>query len=471
MADLFHGVGLRFSTIGAAGVDQIPSNIIALIGTAPSGPVNSLIKANNFKDDVAFGNQVPGFTIPYALDLIRKNAGGTPVVVINVFDPAVHFTAVVSEAVAITGGKGKTAFPYVGTSPVVKNTGGTVTYVKDQDYSIDAYGNIVSKNYTLIPATGSVAVTYSKPNFTAITSAEIIGTFNGTTGARTGLKLLENCSNLLAVEPRILIAPGFSQMIAITNELAVWDARLGSVAIIDAPSGTTLPAVKTGRTPAGTINFNVGFKDLILAYPEVKAYDPATDSQVNRPYSPALAGVMARTDREESFSKSPSNEYIYGISGLAIQMSGSAVNADTDVNDLNLLGITTILAEGQGFKVWGNRNAAFPSTTTPDNFIAVYRTGWIIGRSLQKTAIQYVDKRINQVLVDQIRQTGNNYINKLIGDGDLLDGSEVEYDALSSNWAAGKLEFLVRIAPPTPGELITFNIGLDLSIYANLNAA
>lgn len=471
MANLFHGVDLRFSTTGPVTVAEIPSNIIALVGTAPSGPLNTLTYVKNAKDAAAFGAQVPGFTIPQALDAIFKEAGGTPVIVINIFDPAAATTAVTAEALTLVAGKGKTAFPYVG-SVTVKNTGGTITHVKDVDYAIDAYGNIRSLNYTTIAATATLQLTYQKPNFVAVTSAEVIGTVNGTTGARTGFKLLENSYNTLGVEPKIIIAPGFSTTSTIVSEMLIWNLRLGAVSVIDAPSGTSVPAVKAGRGPSGTINFNVSDPSLIPVYPEVKAYDPATDSIVNRPYSPVYAGVVARTDRDLSFSESPSNKPIYGISGLAVQLSGSAFNADTDANDLNLLGIVTILNEGtSGFRVWGNRNASFPSSTIPNNFIPVYRTGWIIGRSLQYTCLQYVDKRLNQVTVDAIRQTGNNYINQLIGSGDLLDGSEVLYDPDNSNWATGKLSYIVRIAPPTPAELITFNVTLDINLYNNLTAA
>lgn len=471
MANLFHGVDLRFSTIGPVTVAEIPSNIIALVGTAPKGPINELTYVKSAKDAAAFGAQLPGFTIPQALDAIFKEAGGTPVIVINVFNPASATTPVAAEALTLVGGKGKLAFPYVG-AVTVKNQGGTITHVKDVDYALDDYGNIRSLNYTTIAVGAQLTITYQKPNFVAITSAEIIGAVNGTTGARTGFKLLENAYNTLGVEPKIIVAPGFSTTSPIVTEMLVWNLRLGAVSIIDAPSGTSIPAVKAGRGPAGTINFNVSHPSLVLVYPEVKAYDPATDSIVNRPLSPVAAGVMARVDREQSYSKSPSNEPIYGISGLATQLSGSAFNADTDANDLNLLGITTIINEGTaGFRLWGNRNAAFPSTTTPDNFTAVYRTGWIIGRSLQRTALQYTDKRITTALIDAIRQTGNNFINQLIGSGDLLDGSEVLFDPDNSNIPAGRLEYLVRIAPPTPGELITFNIGLDINLYNNLIAA
>lgn len=471
MANYRHGVDLLFTNIGAAGVGEIPSGVIALIGTAPAGALNTLVYSKNEKEDAQFGAQVPGFTIPQALSQIRANAGGSGVVVINVFDPLTHTTDVTDEALVLVAGKGKTAFPYVG-SVLVKHTSGTPTYVKDVDYSIDAYGNIASLNYTTIAPTASLKLTYKKPNFTAVTSAEVIGSVDGSTGARKGFKLLENSYNTLGLEPKILISPVFGSVTAVVNEMVSWNTRLGAISVVGAPTGTTVVAAKTGRTPSGVINFNLSNKGVYLVYPEVKVYDPATNAAVNRPIEATVAGIIARTDREKGFWKSPSNEEIRGILGLAVPISGSAFNADNDANDLNSVGITTVLSEGPGgFVLWGNRTSAFPAETTPDVFLSVYRTSRIIGRSLQLAARQYVDRPINAVLIDQIRETGNGYIRQLIGRGGLLDGSECVWDEASSDIAAGKLAFIIRIMPPVPAELIELTVAIDVTILNNLLAA
>lgn len=467
-----HGVDLFQTNLGPVSVGEIDSAIIAIVGTAPSGPLNALTVVKSEREDAAFGAQVPGFSIPRALAQIRREEPGARVVVINVLNPATHGTAVTAEAVTFVNGKAKLAFPYIGAAPILKHTSGTPTYVAGTDYTIDAYGNITSLDYTKIAANASITATYTKPDFTLITSDVIIGTVDGSTGVRTGFKLLENSYNTLGFEPKILIAPGYSQTTAIVAEMRSWTARLGAVGAVDAPSGTTVAAAKTGRTPAGTINFNVSDKSIILCYPEVKVYDPATDTVVNAPYSSSYAGVMARVDREQGFWKSPSNETLRGVLGLAVQLSGSAFNSGTDTDDLNALGIVTILSEGPtGFRVWGNRGSAYPAVTTPDNFISVYRTAWIMGRSLQITALQYVDRPINRVLIDQIRETGNGYIRQLISAGGLLDGSECVWDEEGSDIPQGKLAYLVRIMPPVPAELIEFTVAIDVSILENLNNA
>lgn len=468
-----HGVDLFQTNLGAVSVGEIPSGIIGIVGTAPIGPVNTLTYVKNEKEAAAFGARVPGFSIPLALSQILAETGGNGVVVINVLNPAAHFTAVAAEALTLVNGKGKSAFPYVGIM-AVKNAGATVTYVKDTDYTLDAYGNIESKNFATIAAGATLTLAYSKPDFTAITAGVIIGTVDGTTGARTGFKLLENTYNELGLEPKILIAPGYSTTNAIVNEMRVWTARLGAVAFIDAPSGTTVAVAKLARTAGGSINFNLADKSIIPVFPEVQVYDPQSNAIINAPASSTAAGVMAATDKKAGagFWKSPSNEPVKGIEGLAIKLSGSPYHSDTDANDLNALGIVTFVNDGtSGFKLWGNRSSAYPSVTTPDNFYSVYRTAWIMGRSLQIAALQYVDRPITAVLIDQIRETGNGYIRQLIGRGALIDGSECLFDPANSDIAQGKLAYLLRIMPPTPAELIELTVAIDVSILNSLNAA
>ena len=103
--NFLHGVETIEVLKGPVPVREVKSAVVFLVGTAP---VHETIPAgisatdwyaetvNNPKlilrrEDGAyyFGEPKPGYTIPYALDAIFDH-GGTTVVVVNVFDPAVH---------------------------------------------------------------------------------------------------------------------------------------------------------------------------------------------------------------------------------------------------------------------------------------------------------------------------------------------------------------------------------------------
>ena len=56
-------------------------------------------------------------------------------------------------------------------------------------------------------------------------------------------------------------------------------------------------------------------------------------------------------------------------SGPDVQLYASAVDASSDVNNLNSNGIVTVFnAFGTGFRVWGNRSSAYPSSTRAGQF-------------------------------------------------------------------------------------------------------
>ena len=147
----------------------------------------------------------------------------------------------------------------------------------------------------------------------------------------------------------------------------------------------------------------------------------------------------------------------------------------TDVNALNAAGIVTVAKWfGSGHRLWGNRSALYPSDTTPLNFIAVGRTFDIFSESLGRAAIPFVDRPINNALIDAVVDTGNSYIREQVVLGALLEGSNVFYDNaknLTTALAAGRITFSVAIMPPTPAELIIFDTTLDINLLGELGGS
>jgi len=153
-ANFLHGVETSLVKVGPRPVNIVKSAVIGLIGLAPIDPddtatfdpTRTSVTVNrnkpflvlNSTDGSKFGPEIPGFTIPQALDVIFDQGAGT-VVVVNVFDPNKHLATVASESVTITELKGKLAYPAV-EDLVVSKAGSN--YVKDTHYLIDSFGNI-----------------------------------------------------------------------------------------------------------------------------------------------------------------------------------------------------------------------------------------------------------------------------------------------------------------------------------------
>lgn len=234
--------------------------------------------------------------------------------------------------------------------------------------------------------------------------SDIIGGVDAVTGKRTGLKAFEVCYSLFGYYPKTLIAPVYCKNTAIVSEMNVICNKIRAMGIVDAPVGASVQDVITGRGSQGTINFNTSSERIILCYPHLKVYDTETDTIKLQPYSQRLAGVIAAKDNEKGYHWSPSNTEIQRIVGVEKQLTSMINDPTSEVNTLNEAGIVTVFNSfGTGFRTWGNRSAAFPSSTLPTNFINVRRTADILHESVEYSMLQFIDYPIDNGLIDSMR--------------------------------------------------------------------
>ena len=469
-ANFLHGVEVIELNRGPVPVQIVKSAVIALIGTAPSGPRNEPVLVLSERDAAQFGAQIPGFTIPQALAAIFAQGAGT-VIVVNVFDSSTNTAAVTGEARTVENGRFKLQNAPLSNLVITTTSGSPTTLVLGTDYAVDAFGNVTILDRVAYPDATNLLAAYSRLDASTVTNAQVIGGVDGVTGARSGLRVYDLVFNLFGFVPRIWIAPGFSTVAAISAELVVYANRYRGHALIDAPIGTTVSGAIAGRGPAGSINFNTSSKRAVLCYPHLRAFDLATEANVNRPFSSYLAGVIASTDLSEGFWVSPSNKEIKGIVGSERNITAHISDPQSEANLLNENGIVTLFNSfGTGLRSWGNRSAAFPSSTAPSNFINVQRTADILHESLERACLQFIDRPINQALIDAIRDTVNAFMRTLVQRGAIIDGV-CTYDPAKNEptqLASGQIVFDIEFMPPTPAERITFDSFINIEILRQL---
>lgn len=468
-ANYLHGVETIEIDQGARPVTVVKSSVIALVGLAPIGPTNEPILVLSPNDAVQFGQQLPGFTIPQALDAIFKQGPAT-VIVVNTFDSITNTEQVTLESQTITNGKLKLSAAPIGTVGIFLTDGTTpFTGVAGVDYTIDAFGN-----FTALSAVAAenllLKFSFKILDTGTITSAQIIGT--NTAGVRTGSKCLELVFNTFGFTPKILIAPVYIELVSVATEFIALAEKYRAIALIDAPVTTTVSQAIAGRGPASTINFKTDSYRAYLLCPHLKVYDADSDSNVNAPYSQFMAGVIANTDLNEGYWVSPSNHAIQGIVGTEYIVTASVNDASTEANLLNEKGITTTFTGyGTGTRTWGNRSAAFPTNTDPKNFIPIRRISDIVHESLEQAMLPFIDRPINQATIDAIRDTANGFFRTLIGRGAVLSGSKCVYnpaDNPAEELAAGHVTFDLVFMGPTPAERITFKSYLDINLLTQI---
>src|SRR6202040_3886427 len=367
-ASFLHGVEVVEVPNGPVPVTVVKSAVIGLVGTAPAWAVASPVVAaaintptlvSSALDAASFGPVVRGYSIPYALAAIQAQGAGQAIVV-NVFDPTRHFTAIAATAFTFNA-QGAINLGHMGVSSVVvtSNPAGT-TYVAGTDYTLDAVNGAV----TLVP-TGSgghitaganvlIAFHYADPS--KVVDADVIGAITG--GVYTGMQAFQTTYGTLGFFPKILIAPNYSQDATVATALTAMATKVRAMALVDSPPATSAATAIANRGVAGN-GFASSSSRAVLCYPQETFFDtgivptgvtlnasgmPLT-SQFNAngvaPYSQWVAGAMAAKDLAQGYWWSPSNTEVDGMLGPDVQLYASILDASSDVNSLNAAGIGT----------------------------------------------------------------------------------------------------------------------------------
>ncbi len=473
-ANYLHGVETIELNIGPRPISVVKSAVIGLVGVAPKGPTQTLTLVQSQADAAQFGALVPGFNIPRALESIQAQGSGT-ILVVNVFNQNIHTEQVTDEQVALSdGGKFELNQIPLTNLTITVTDGATPTpnqLVLGTDVFIDDFGRgYVTASSGLVDG-DDVFVTYKWFDPSTVSDSQLIGTINTTTGARTGTKLFEESFQRFGFNAKLFIAPDYSIEANIAQTLIQLADKYRGHALIDGDDTKTPSGIIESRGPLVNTNFSTSSKRAILCYPRMMGYDPYTDSNIDLPYSSFVAGVIAATDNTDGYWFSPSNREIRGIVGASRTITAAVNDASTEANLLNEKGIVTIFNSfGTGLRTWGNRSAAFPTSTAPSNFIAVQRVADILHESVEQAMLQFIDLPISPALIDSIRDTVNGFLNVLIQRGAIIDGS-CTYDPVKNPPAvssAGQLIFDVTFMPPTPAERITFESFIDINLLASL---
>ena len=466
MADFLHGVETTVVLVGGTPITVVKTAVVMLIGYAPLGDKQKLILVQKDSDLSQFGAYLNGFTIPQALVKIFKKGAGT-VIVNNIYDTAVNDVTVTAETVTLVGGKGSSAF-HPTNAVVVTHSSGAPTYVKDTDYTIDAYGNLAVIG-TTIAQNASLKFTYKKFDPATVTSAAIAGAVTG--DVRTGLKLFDEAKTTFGFAGKILICPVYCGITAVATEMVSYINNKRACTLIHAPFGTTKANALAGRGVSGTINFQTKNKRVKLLYPYVKDFSLIDGSAADSEPSAYWAGIMCNSDLVFGPQRSESNQEIIGVNGTEIKITDELNDPNSDANLLNGAGIATIsMGSGAAF-TWGNRNASFPDNQAVDSFLSVIRISDIVAEAIEYYSRPKIDQDVVPVTIDTILADVNDFMKVLISRGWLVPGADCTFDPAKNpplQLGAGWAKFDYRILPPPPLERLSYIQTIDVQLAKNI---
>ncbi|WP_018694447.1 phage tail sheath subtilisin-like domain-containing protein [Algicola sagamiensis] len=277
--------------------------------------------------------------------------------------------------------------------------------------------------------------------------ALIQGGVDTDTGEYTGVHAFLSSAASCGAQPKLLIAPGFTDEQSIVTEMVGIAERLRAVVIADGPS--------TNDTDVIAYRNQFGSGRIFLVDPAVKVKDPQTGLETIQPLSPRVAGLIAKTDNKRGFWHSPSNQEINGIIGSERTIHFIQGDPNVRANLLNENEITTLIRK-RGFFLWGNRTC---SSDPKWAFLQVRRTADIIQESVQRALDWAVDRNITTLFTEMVEESVNAYLRNLINIGAILGGECWADPDLNTpaNIAAGKAYFNIKFTPPTPAEHIVFH--------------
>jgi phage tail sheath protein FI len=231
-------------------------------------------------------------------------------------------------------------------------------------------------------------------------------------------------------------------------ELVPIAERLRAIVVANCPTETDAAAI--------TFSTACASQRVYAIYPQV--INTRNETVAASPY---VAGVIARTAKEQGFWCSPSNKVVNGIVGLSKPVDFTHGDGACKANYLNENGVATIINQ-DGYRLWGNHTT---SSEPSYKFLCVRRTADIISDSILRAHLWAVDRNIVKNYLTDVTESVNAFLASLKSQGAILAGKCFANKELNTaaNIAEGKVYFDFSFTPAYPAEQVTFRAYLDNS--------
>lgn len=421
---------------------------------------------------LGYSDDWENYTLCEVMDATFRLYGVAPVVFINVLDPKKHISTEENNEVEVVNKKAIIDVKGILLDLLkVKLSSDGQDLTKDKDYtaSFDDTGNVIITflDDSVPSSQTKIYVSYTKLEPSKVTEADIIGGIDANTGEASGLELVNSVFPKFGMVPGQILAPKFSKNPTVAAVMRAKAANVNtyfkamSLDDINSEEANTYSKVAEWKN---TNNYTAANE--IPCWPKVAMGDKKYHLSTH------IAALCALIDSENDDLPyvSPSNKSLQ--INKAIVEGGTEINLDPNqAAYLNGQGIITTLNFIGGWKAWGNRTGAYPSTTdVKDTFIPVRRMHNWIGNTIVLTVWEKVDSPANRRLIDSVVDSLNVWLNGLTTTGALL-GGRVEFrdeDNPTTDLLNGTVRFRVFLAEPTPSENIEFILEFDATYYNRL---
>jgi len=243
---------------------------------------------------------------------------------------------------------------------------------------------------------------------TAPTQDQLVIGGVGADGRYTGMFALLTAEPRVGEHPRVLAVPGLDTKV-VALQLAVIAEKLRAFAYVGAHECKTIAEAKAWRE-------DFSEREIMVIYPDFIAYNSLTAANETVPAAAYAIGLRAKIDAEQGWHKVLSNVPVSNVLGISADVYWTLQGEDTDADDLNSKGITTLIKR-DGFRFWGSRTCDEETYF----FESYTRTAQILADTIAEAHFPYVDKPLTpsliQDIVDGINRKGAALVtaNRLLG--------------------------------------------------------
>lgn len=453
-----HGIHTTEQESGLT-LQDAETNIVTALVTVPTFlldsdqiTLNKPVPIRNYSDLAKYaGKNSDNFTAYDTIDTILKESEGATVYMINVFDAAKHKTNTTETEVTLTAGK--YVIDKAGVSDLVVKKDSTVG-VEGTDYKLtlntdNSVIEILDGAFSKAAVT-SIKISYSYADLSKITSADFVGAIDED-NIKTGAKVIYNINALYGDEVNIIIAPVYSSLPAVRQELINIADDLKARVFLDAPIGTSVNTAVAGRINGGDVDLLCSSQNATLCMPWFYRYNQETDKNILRPASPALAGARVYLNKNRNVAKSLDNTKLKTCLGLEYPVEFILNKENTEANALNNKGIVTIINYKGTWRIWGGRNCAYPSETGIKTFDSPRDVANFIEKTIENGSFECIGENPTKAFIDNILETikakfneWKNPEDQIIYDGDIWYDESLNTAELVAN---GKLRLQYKFCP------------------------
>lgn len=480
-----HGVEVVELDYGARPISTVRSSVIGLIGTAPDSQPQATasltlgsVSANTALTYTATAPGAAGNNIsikyrdPGAPDaVLQVSVSGTAITISLATDAegvvtstatliaaAVTASAAASALVTVDDTDGSTGAGVVLASSTRFMSGGAdeafpinvpvlIAGSRLEAAPLGASGTLPAAIDAIFDQAGAmvVVVRVEEADTPEQTKSNIIGGVSPV-GQYQGVQAFLGAESIVKVQPKILVAPGWTNDQAVVSEMMGIAERLRAVILADGPNTTDQDAISYRE--------KFGSPRVYIIDPWVKVWDTEANADALQPASARAAGMIARSDNDRGFWWSPSNTEMHAIEGTARAVDFVLGDVNARANYLNENEVATIIQK-DGYRLWGNRTC---SSDPKWAFLSVRRTADMINESLLRAHMWAVDRNITKTYVDDVLAGVNAYLRHLVAVGAILGGSAWADPALNTpdQISQGIVYFDFDFTPPYPAEHIVF---------------